>query len=33
MPPEWFKEEVKNELVVKRARMLGGKDSEDAESE
>ncbi len=34
MPPEWFKEEVKNELVVKRARMLpGGKDSDDAESE
>lgn len=33
MPPEWFKEEVKNELVVKRARMLGGKDNDDAESE
>jgi hypothetical protein len=34
MPPEWFRIEVKAELVVKRARQLpGGKDSEDVESE
>lgn len=34
MPREWFKVEVKDELVVKRARQLpGGKDSEDVESE
>ena len=34
MPAEWFRIEVKDELVVKRARQLpGGKDSEDVESE
>lgn len=34
MPPEWFKVETKDELIVKRARILpGGKDSDDAESE
>jgi len=34
MPAEWIKEDVKDELIVKRARVLpGGKDSDDAESE
>lgn len=34
MPPEWFKVETKDELIVKRARVLpGGKDSDDAEFE